>query len=135
MGLLDDLEYERQMYGLLGRGLLDQPIAPPGRPEEPDYDIQGFVQKYGQPDQSKGQHLTDEFKLLNHPTFSKESRYSNDQTPGGEWSSVGEMYRFKPSAFNMQNITADDLAHYFKWRERRGTSVELPDGRIVEGML
>src|SRR5215472_5465284 len=51
----------------------------------PDYDMPGYIAKYGQPDQSKGQHLTDEFKLPNHMTFSTDSKYSNDTQKGGEW--------------------------------------------------
>jgi len=30
--------------------------APLPTPESPDYDVAGYVAKYGQPDQSKGQH-------------------------------------------------------------------------------
>ena len=43
---------------------------------ESDYVYDGYVEKYGVPDQSKGQHLTDEFKLPNHITFSKGSKNS-----------------------------------------------------------
>ncbi|MDP1774257.1 MAG: hypothetical protein Q8L15_18470 [Methylobacter sp.] len=43
--------------------------APMPTQDSPDYDIKGYVEKYGEPDQSKGQHLTDEFKLPNHITF------------------------------------------------------------------
>jgi len=32
---------------------------------------------------SKGEHFTDEFKLSGHPTFSVESKYSTNKTPGG----------------------------------------------------
>ena len=39
-----------------------------------DYDMAGYIAKYGQPDQSKGQHLTDEFKMPSHISFSNEKR-------------------------------------------------------------
>lgn len=54
---------------------------------EGDYDLKGYYDKYG-PSSIKGEaHLTDEFKLPNHPTFSTESKYFNDATrmQGGEW--------------------------------------------------
>lgn len=41
-----------------------------------DYDYRGFFQKYGPVNVDSGQHLTDEFKLPNHPTFSVESKYA-----------------------------------------------------------
>jgi len=40
--------------------------------EQPDYDMAGYVAKYGKPDQSKGQHLTDEFKLPNLKRYFKQ---------------------------------------------------------------
>jgi hypothetical protein len=55
---------------------------------EGDYDLRGFWKKnptfsVDQPEQ----HMTDEFKLPNHKTFSNESRYYNDRTKhlGGHW--------------------------------------------------
>lgn len=52
-----------------------------------DYDYRGFYQKYGAPDISKGQHLTDEFKLPNHPTYSVESQYAQGpyKRSAGSW--------------------------------------------------
>jgi len=55
---------------------------------EGDYDLRGFYKK--NPTFSvdtPGQHMTDEFKLPNHPTFSNESRYYNERTKhlGGHW--------------------------------------------------
>lgn len=60
---------------------------------EGDYDLRGFYRKnprFTVDDPS--QHMTDEFKLPNHPTFSDESRYYNEQTKhlGGHWE--GDVY-------------------------------------------
>lgn len=56
--------------------------------ETNDYDLRGFWKS--QPEfrlDKEGQHLTDEFKLPNHDTFSNESRYYNADTApyGGRW--------------------------------------------------
>lgn len=66
----------------------------PGRLQyEGDYDLRGFYHQ--NPNFSvdvPGQHMTDEFKLPNHPTFSDESKYYGPQTQrlGGHW--FGDMY-------------------------------------------
>ena len=51
-----------------------------------DYDYRGFYKKYGNltPQATNG-HLTDEFKLPNHPTFSIESKYYNGQQYAVDW--------------------------------------------------
>jgi hypothetical protein len=60
---------------------------------EGDYDLRGFWKKnptfsVDNPEQ----HMTDEFKLPNHKTFSNESRYYNEKTKhlGGHWE--GDVY-------------------------------------------
>ena len=57
-----------------------------------DYDYRGYFDKHGAVDLGKGQHLTDEFKLPNHETFSKESRYATGEAAkfAGSWQ--GEKY-------------------------------------------
>jgi hypothetical protein len=52
-----------------------------------DYDYRGFFQKFGPVDVKKGQHFTDEFKLPNHETFSKESRFATGKAAehAGTW--------------------------------------------------
>ena len=103
--------------------------------ENPDYDLAGYVAQYGVPDQSKGQHLTDEFKLPNHITFSNQSRYADPNLlQGGEWKQGGaSLWSFKPSEFNLQQHSPDEYARYFSNVERKGTFVTLPDGRRIEG--
>lgn len=55
-----------------------------------DYDYRGFYKKYGNltPQATNG-HLTDEFKLPNHPTFSVESRYYTGQPNAVDWNAPG----------------------------------------------
>lgn len=82
------------------------------------YDMQGYIDKYGIPDQSKGQHLTDEFKLPHHITFSDESIYSSGETPGGKWQmGPDKTWHFYASPFNLQQHSADELQKYFRTRE------------------
>lgn len=63
-----------------------------------DYDYRGFFQKYGHTALESGQHLTDEFKLPNHPTFSDESVYFNEKTKpfAGFWKQNGKRWTFVP---------------------------------------
>lgn len=102
--------------------------------ENPDYDLSGYVSKYGIPDQSKGQHLTDEFKLPEHPTFSTFSRYSQPDMQGGTWQSGGnDRWLFSPSQFNNQMKSPSQFTDYFKQNERKNSFIKLPDGTFVEG--
>ncbi len=52
---------------------------------EGDYDLRGFYQKNPTFKAEEGQHLTDEFKRSNHPTFSNESKYYKEGMPSGRW--------------------------------------------------
>lgn len=109
-------------------------VAPKPTKENPDYDYDGYVAKYGKPDQSKGQHLTDEYKLPNHITFSTDSRYHSDENKGGTWTEgAKDKWTFTPSEFNLKNHNEDAMAKYFHKYEKKGTFVKLPDGRLIEG--
>ena len=50
-------------------------------------------------------HFIDRYKKPGHPTFSNESQYSNEETPGGSWSQdeSGNWY-FNHSPYTAQNI-------------------------------
>lgn len=54
---------------------------------EGDYDLKGYYSKYGNRNAELNGHLTDEFKLPNHNTFSEESKYFNGNTmhQAGYW--------------------------------------------------
>ena len=76
--------------------------------------MKGYIGKYRIPDQSKGQHLTDEFKLPHHITFSDQSMYHSDKTPGGRWDQREDVWHYTPSDFVIQQQGADKLKSYFK---------------------
>lgn len=66
---------------------------PPRLQYEGNYDLRGFWQKNPNFSVDKpGQHMTDEFKLPNHPTFSDESKYFGPETRhlAGHWN--GDVY-------------------------------------------
>jgi len=112
----------------------DSLVAPKGSPDSPDYDIAGYIKKYGMPDQSKGQHLTDEYKLPNHITFSNQSIYHSPETQGGVWEQGGiNQYAFTPSPYNLSQHSPEKMANYFSNFERKGTFLNLPNGSRIEG--
>lgn len=93
-----------------------------------DYDMRGFWKN--NPDFSyanKTQHLTDQFKKPNHPTFSTGSQYhGQDGNQGGEWIDLGnDKWSFKPGATNMQVHGAQGLQDYFS-RAEKGNTLQLP---------
>jgi len=62
-----------------------------------DYDLRGAWLKDPKSIGGKG-HLTDEFKKPNHPTFSKDSKYSTPNNMGGSWvAGKRGSYSFIPS--------------------------------------
>lgn len=65
---------------------MSKSISPFANDSGDDYDLRGYWKKYGtlNPIASNG-HLTDEFKLPNHRTFSNESRYFNGQPWAVDW--------------------------------------------------
>ena len=78
-----------------------------------DYDVRGAF-KAGEL-AKPGQHGTDRWKKPNHPTFSNESVYHSDKTPGGSWTSdKAGKWSFNASPLNVQMHGADGLKDYFK---------------------
>lgn len=81
--------------------------------KQPDYDMDGYIKKYGKPD--TGKHLPDEFKLPNHITFSNESKYSKSGQEGGKWiESENGSWDFYASPFNLKQYSKEKLKQYFK---------------------
>ncbi len=107
------LAYREHLNNLVRMAMDPSPLPPVG-----SYDIYGYTQKYGRPDQSRGQHLTDEFKLPQHITFSNESIYSNPSQQGGTWKKEGDKWHFYASPYNVKMIGADNLINYFNNVER-----------------
>ena len=83
------------------------------------YDAAGWAAKYGptpalMPEGKKGQHLTDEFKLPDHITFSKESIYSSPEQEGGDWVKGSDgKWHFYASPYNLTQHSASELQAYF----------------------
>jgi hypothetical protein len=78
-----------------------------------DYDLRGAWAQMGGGDLGGG-HLTDEWKLPNHPTFSTQSRYQTPTQQGGSWAKLpGGAWAFVPSETNMQNIGSKGLTDYW----------------------
>jgi hypothetical protein len=113
------------------RGLMDWLANLPPQQSE-DYDTAGYIAKYGIPDQSKGQHLTDEYKMPNHITFSDQSMYSNPTVQGGHWDQGGQnLYSFTPSEHNLKEHPLKQLIQYFQQQEMPGTAIKLPNGQMM----
>lgn len=119
----------------LFKGIIDRIGLPPMPTDNnPDYDMKGFLAKYGSADTSNGKHLTDEFKLPEHITFSQGSTYSSPILEGGIWESGGkDLWNFTPSKYNLKNTSADKYKEYFKNYERKGTYVTLPNRKPIQG--
>lgn len=86
-----------------------------------DYDIQGAwkAQKSGQSivDPVTG-HWPDTFKKPNHITFSNQSMYHSEATPGGQWIQTNNKWQYKPSE-HVKNIHGkSNLMNYFKNYEK-----------------
>lgn len=97
-----------------------------------DYDYESYIAKYGNlPDQSKGEHLSDEFKLPHHITFSDESIYSTPETPGGhrERNEMGK-WVYTPSDFVLSLHPPWELRDYFNKYEPEAI-LNLPEEKKV----
>lgn len=104
-----------------------QKWAGPRASDLSDYDLRG-AWKAGATASPNG-HLPDTFKKPNHPTFSNESKYSSEQTPGGEWVDKGDgKWAFKPTPYNIQAYGEGALENYFRENEPEAT-LEMAETR------
>ena len=99
--------------------------------EEADYDLPGYFKSGGQLGVGgAGEHLTDQFKKPNHPTFSEESQYHGmGGEEGGKWEPLPndkEHYSFTPGKSNMEYWGAQGLQDYFDKYEK-GNKLTLPE--------
>jgi hypothetical protein len=72
-------------------------------------------------------HLPDTYKKPTHPTFSNESKYHNDKTPGGYWDrDTKGRDRFTPSQYNIDNMGGPK--EYMKWfqENEKGVILNMP---------
>lgn len=89
-----------------------------------DYDLRGAWQAGLTPD-PRG-HLPDTYKKPNHPTFSDQSQYHSDATPGGQWMQQGDGWAFQASPTNVQTYGGSGLMDYFR-RVEPGNTLMLPE--------
>lgn len=108
------------------------PIAATAQPQA-DYDMAGYDKEHGAGEGEKtiasGQHLPDTYKLPNHITFSKDSKYSNSGQEGGTWKQDGDKWNFTPSAFNLSQHTIQEYMHYFDTVEKDSVLRVSKNGR------
>lgn len=70
-----------------------------------DYDYEDFYDSFEDfnewvEEEQKGMsHFPDKYKKPNHITFSTESDYDSDETPGGKWTHKGDQWYFTPSQY------------------------------------
>jgi hypothetical protein len=100
-----------------------------------DYDLRGYWKAH--PDfnySDPSQHLTDDFKKPNHPTFSAQSQYhGTDGNEGGQWKKQGDgSWSFAPGSTNLQMHGPQRLQDYFN-RSEPGNKLELPAKKMGLG--
>lgn len=109
------------------------------------YDYFSYASKYGVPDQSKGQHLSDEYKLPSHVTFSDESIYSTPEKQGGHWTELSPgHWDYKPSKYVLENHSREELENLFNTdyaieRDNFGkqtgrSTLTLPDDYVINNL-
>lgn len=79
-----------------------------------DYDYRGYWKnedRNGILGSNPNAHFTDKYKQPTHPTFSNESQYSNNETPGGTWVKGKGTWLFKHNKYTARQAkrTADYL--------------------------
>jgi len=102
---------------------------------ENDYDLEGFYNQNKGTEKLKpnaNMHLDDGFKKPNHITFSKESKYSNNNNYGGEWKgSDAKGWTFEASPYNVAQHTPKEMNDYFKKYEKK-SKVSFPNYNEME---
>jgi hypothetical protein len=89
-----------------------------------DYDLRGAWANNAQA--AENGHLPDTYKKPNHPTFSDQSQYSTDATPGGQWMQHGDGWAFQASPTNVQAYGGSGLMDYFQ-RVEPDSTLFLPE--------
>lgn len=98
-----------------------------------DYDMRGWYKANPNADpNAEGVHYPDTFKKPNHPTFSDQSQYHSDDTPGGHWDQQPDKsYSFTPSSTNLKYQSKEDLQDYFN-RVEKGNKLNLPQPNVED---
>jgi hypothetical protein len=114
-------------------------LSATGVHEEPTYDTYAAFKAGLKPD-TRG-HLSDEYKLPNHPTFSTDSIHNGEGGhQGGVWIKTGGKtasmpegtWTFRASPWNLQNMSKAELKAYFDHTEP-GMTIIFPDGERYTG--
>lgn len=132
------LEASRKPAGELksdsGTGVQERLYVSPEPSQKPDYDYAGWQKATGLTELPPGQHYPDTYKLPNHITFSDQSQYSNNETPGGNWATNPDgSYTFTPSAFNLSNNPPSVMQDYFSRMEKGNTlNLDTPQGMAAQ---
>ena len=89
-----------------------------------DYDLRGAWKSNAKA--ATNGHLPDTWKKPNHPTFSKESQYSNPAMQGGEWADAGNgKWNYWASPANARYRSMGETQGYFNEAEP-GSNVIFP---------
>lgn len=126
-GILNDLKRPDPDRPLLRR--ISDVTSDNGEPPQkaPDYDYDAYKKAFPDKEITSESHGPDTFKLPNHITFSNESMYHSDETPGGRWDKKDDgSWSFTPSSFNLQQHSSEELKTYFDKYEK-GNELILPD--------
>jgi len=111
-GLTQDEFYKFYEWGLKKYGNLENLLYEMGT-----YDVQG-AWKSGDVFKTDARgHGTDKWKKPNHRTFSTESVYHSEKTPGGRWLKTPYGVQFHPSKITLDLYGVDQLQKYFKEHE------------------
>lgn len=98
-----------------------------------DYDYRGYWKnedREGILGSNPNAHFTDKYKQPTHPTFSNESIYSNNETPGGSWVKGKGTWLFKHNKYTARQ--ADRTADYLNGTGEGfilGTDTIIPNKR------
>ena len=102
-----------------------------------DYDIRGAWKELnaGKMKFADNGHLGDKYKKPNHPTFSDQSIYHSDETPGGSWRELPDgNVEFHASSHNMKNLPDEELARYFNKFEP-DVKLVTPNNAKIDAMM
>lgn len=112
-----------------------KPFLPANPDDEKDYDYRVFYDKM--PEEANklvsgdpNAHFNDIGKRPSHPTFSEESIYSTNETPGGKWIDKGNgKWEYQHSWYTFQN--KDKTTGYIKNNEKPGSVIMTYKGAII----
>jgi len=91
-----------------------------------DYDLRGAFLADVTPDPVR-HHMTDTFKMPNHPTFSTGSQYSTPQHMGGEWGQINGKDTYEPSKWMEKDPDRmKQLGEYMKQAEPNAVLIRRP---------